>query len=173
MKLDGTEPCSSDQLNSWHRNGEMTPTHFFSSHVSTLSDLSRVCAILLVSYVWKIKFARRVRRYSELFLNLLRINKVSEKQRRLLEVVNFRQQLRRCLLSIVDNRSRPSSINVRVASKVWQHLSVPAIVSCVDAADRHWSDSFVSATSVCCLRQSNGTSSFRLSSLVYHGRPVF
>ena len=121
----------------------------------------------------KIKFARRVRRYSELFLNLLRINKVSEKQRRLLEVVNFRQQLRRCLLSIVDNRSRPSSIDVRVASKVWQHWSVPAIVSCVDAADRHWSDSFVSIASVCCLRQSNGTSSFRLSSLVYHDRPVF
>jgi len=38
LKLDGTEPCSSDQLNSWHRNGEMTPTHFLSSHVGSGSD---------------------------------------------------------------------------------------------------------------------------------------
>jgi len=55
--------------------------------------------------------------------------------------VNFRQQLRRCLLSNVDNRSRHSQIDVSVASKVWQHLSVPVVVSYVDTTGRHWSAS--------------------------------
>ena len=38
LKLDGTEPCSSEQLNSWHRNGAMMSTHFLNSQVGSGSD---------------------------------------------------------------------------------------------------------------------------------------
>jgi len=50
--LDGTAPCSSDQLNSWQRNGANRSTLFFSNHVGSGSIkhcLSGSACIILVT----------------------------------------------------------------------------------------------------------------------------
>ena len=38
LKLDRTEPCSKDHLNSLHRNSATMPTHFLSNQVGSRSD---------------------------------------------------------------------------------------------------------------------------------------
>ena len=107
---------------------------------------------------------RRIQRTSEELSNYLAINKFSEKSINVLEVVNFRQQLRRRVLSLSDN-SHQSTSALRLQFAV-QNFRVSAIISTVDTTGHRWSASVVLVASTFCLRQSTGTSSFRLSSPV-------
>ena len=81
--------------------------------VYTAISVARVarCAIQhSVSYCVKIKFYASIQRVSEQFPNCSLVNKFREKSVDVLEVVNFRQQLRRQVLSlaitVVDLRRR-------------------------------------------------------------------
>jgi len=113
---------------------------------------------------------RRIQRISEEFSNYLAVNKFPENSINVPEVVNFRQQLRRRVLSLSDN-SRRSTSTLRLQFAV-QDFRVPAIVSSVDTTGHRWSASVVLVASAV----ASARVPVRPHSVFHHlsnGRPVF
>ena len=148
-------------------------TSYFGGACRVLRDLFRNSTILHgVSYVWKIKFARRIQRISEVFLNSSVINKISVRR-----VDRWRLWASGGGCAVVCCRTSITEVDVR-RSTLALRLKFGSTCQCLPSFRTSTRPAVIGRPVLLgccksCLRQSTGASSFRLSSLVYHGRPVF